>query len=495
MDFLIRSMGLEPSYFDRRRKLLYLLRLVPFVERNYNLVELGPRNTGKSYLYRELSPYSILISGGEATIASLFINLATGRPGMVVLWDIVAFDEVAGLKKMKDPSAIQILKDFMESGSFSRGKEEVAGNASLVFVGNLNVDVDTAVRTSHLFIPFPKEMQDLALLDRMHAYLPGWEFPKMRSDFIGSHYGFVVDYFAEILHDLRERPVGLILDRHFEFGRSLNKRDEKAVRKTVSGLVKLLHPNFEAHEVGKEALEEYLSFAIEMRRRVKEQLKKMGGIEFWDTRFTFVDLEKGTEKEVITPEQGTIGFIPEEPLPAGVVFSVSADPSSGKTCLFRIEVAAAKGASTHTVTGLNTKEARQAVRISYEYLRSSWHKLAVEKSLEGNQVNVQIVPLQPAESLAPSSTAILVAIASALLDRRTQARLVVLGDITLQGGVIPLVSLADCLQTASEQGARKVAIPIQNTKDISGVPSEVVNKLELMFYTDPLDAILKALGL
>jgi ATP-dependent Lon protease len=492
MDLLIRSAGLEPSYFDKRKKMMYLLRLIPFVERNYNFVELGPRNTGKSYVYREISPYSILVSGGEATVASLFINLATGRIGMIGMWDIVAFDEVAGLKKLKDASAIQILKDFMESGSFSRGKEEITGNASLVFVGNFNMDVTTAVRTSHLFTPFPKEMQDLALLDRIHAYLPGWEFPKLRSEFIGRHYGFVMDYFSEILHSLREIPVGTILDKYFAFGHSLNKRDEKAVRKTVSGIIKLLHPDL---NVPKEELEGYVTFALEIRRRVKEQLKKMGGIEFWDTRFTFLDHELDKEKEVPVPEIGTGGLIPEEALPAGVLFTASSDPTTGKTGIFRIEVAATKGGTGYAVTGMSAKEARQAARTAYDYLRNHWSRLAVEKSIEGNQINVQILPLRHSGEMAPSSTAILVTIVSSILDRTAQPRTVVLGDITLQGSALTLVGLADCLQAVAEQGGRRVLIPIGNTKDLSSVPTEILNKLELVFYIDALDAILKTLGL
>ena len=491
IDLLLRSIGLEPSYFDKRKKMLYLLRLIPFVERNYNLVELGPRNTGKSYIYREISPYSILVSGGEATVASLFIHLGTGRIGMVGMWDIVAFDEVAGLKKLKDPSAIQILKDYMESGSFSRGKEEVSGNASLVFVGNLNVDVNTAVRTSHLFTPFPKEMQDLALLDRMHAYLPGWELPKIRSEFIGRHYGFVVDYLSEILHGLKERPVGQIIDKYFEFGHSLNKRDEKAVRKTVSGFIKLLHPDLSPE---KEELEEYLCIALEMRRRVKEQLKRMGGIEFWNTRFVFVDRESLEEKEVTAPEMGKGGLIPEGLLPPGVIFTASSDPSSGKTSLFRIEVAATKGSTGYAVTGMTSKEARQAAKVAYDYLRNYWSKLAVETAIEGHQINVQIVPLGSSE-ITPPSGAIVVAIASGLLERRVEARTVVLGDITLQGSLLPIVGLADCLQAVSEQGGVRVVIPIANAKDVSSVPADILNRLELVFSTDPLDTVLKALGL
>ena len=491
INLLLRSIGLEPSYFDKRKKLLYLLRLIPFVERNYNLVELGPRNTGKSYVYREISPYSILVSGGEATVPSLFINLGTGRIGMVGIWDVVAFDEVAGLKKLKDPSAVQLLKDFMESGSFSRGKEEVTGNASLVFVGNLNIDVDTAVRTSHLFIPFPKEMQDLALLDRMHAYLPGWELPKIRSEFIGRHYGFVVDYLSEILHALRERPVGQITDKYFEFGRSLNKRDEKAVRKTISGFIKLLHPDL---LLKKEELEEYICIALELRRRVKEQLKKMGGIEFWDTHFVFIDKETQKENEVTVPEMGKGSIIPEESLPAGVVFTVSSDPSSGKTSIFRIEVAVTKGSTGYAVTGMASKEAKQAVKVAYDYLRNHWSKLAVQTNIEGNHINIQIVP-HGESNLVPSSAAIVVAIASSLLERSLEPKTVVLGDITLQGTLLPLVGLADCLQTVSEQGGARVVVPISNAKDLPSVPAEILNRLELVFSADPIDSVLKALGL
>lgn len=491
-DLILRSVGLEPAAFTERMKMLHLLRLLPFVERNYNLVELGPRNTGKSYVYRELSPYSILVSGGEATVASLFVNLATGRVGMVGMWDVVAFDEVAGLRRMKDATAIQILKDYMEAGSFSRGRDEIQANAAMVFVGNLNVDVETAVRTSHLFTPFPKEMQDLALLDRIHAFLPGWELPKMHSQFIGKNYGFVVDYLAEVFRGLRELPVAHILDRHFRPGSSLNRRDEKAVRRTASGLVKLLHPD---EEVSRDEIEEYLIFAMEGRRRVKEQLKRMGGIEFWDTHFSYVDVESGAERAVGVPEQTAAGLIPTDVLPAGVVFSASADPSGGKTGIFRLEVAAVKGGSGYAVTGSSSRPVREAARTAYDYLRTHWHELAVEKPLDGHQLNIQVVDLQRAEGLTPSSMALAVAVVSAMLDRPVAGGTVVLGDITVGGATLGVMGFADCLQAVAEQGARRALIPIQNAGELSGLPQEILGKLDIAFYNDPKDAGLKALGL
>lgn len=491
-DLILRSIGLEPAALTERAKMLYLLRLVPFVERNYNLVELGPRNTGKSYAFRDLSPYSILVSGGEATVASLFVNLATGRVGMVGTWDVVAFDEVAGLRRMKDPTTIQILKDFMEAGSFSRGRDEIQANASLVFVGNLNVDVDTAVRTSHLFTPFPKEMQDLALLDRIHAYLPGWEFPKMHSQYIASGFGFVVDYLAEVFKALRELPVTHLLDQHFRLGSSLNRRDEKAVRRTVSGLLKLLHPD---EQVTRDDVERYVVLAIEMRRRVKEQLKRMGGIEFWDTHFSYVDVASGAEKTVGVPEQTAAGLISGDPLPAGVVYTAAADPNQGKTGLFRVEVAATKGGSGYAVTGSGSRAVREAVRTAYDYLRTHWHELAVERPLEGFALNVQVVDLQSAEEVTPSSMALAVAIVSQMLDRPVAAGTVILGGVTVAGGTLSIVGFADCLQVVAEQGARRVLIPIDNSGELSSVPPDILNRVDVAFYGNPRDAVLKALGL
>ncbi|RLG43345.1 MAG: hypothetical protein DRN81_06725 [Thermoproteota archaeon] len=361
----------------------------------------------------------------------------------------------------------------------------------MVFLGNFNVNVEIAIRTSHLFTPFPKEMQDLALLDRIHAYLPGWEVPKVHSRFITQHYGFVVDYLAEFLHSLREFPVGHLLDRYFRLGPSLNKRDEKAVRRTVSGLIKLLHPD---GKPTKEEVEEYLQLALEMRRRVKEQLKRMGGIEFWNTHFTYVDAETGVEKGVKVPEQASVGLIPTETLPPGVVFTVAADPASGRTGIFRLEVACVRGGGGYALTGSSSKNVRDAIRTAYDYLQTHWGRLAVEKALGDYQLNIQVVDLRHTEGLVPSSVAVVVAIVSAMLERSVTAGTVVLGDMTLQGAILPVVGFADCLQTVAEEGGLRVILPIQNAGEISQLPGEIVRRLSFTFYTDPVDATLKALS-
>ena len=328
IDVLLRSIGIEPnnSDFTHRKKLLLLSRLIPLIESNFNLIELGPRATGKSFIYREISPYSILLSGGQTTVAQLFMNLSTGQVGLVGLWDTVAFDEVAGIR-FKDTAAIQILKDYMESGSFSRGKEEIPAGASIVFNGNIDGDVHTLVKTTHLLSSLPEQMQDLALIDRIHFYLPGWEIDKLRPEYLSMHYGFIVDYFSEVLREARKTSFTDVVDRYFRFGSHLNQRDARAVRKTVSGLVKLLHPD---GIVTKDEVEEYLTFALEMRRRVKEQLRKMGGFEYWAVNFSYIDIETMNESFVTVPEEGGGGLIVAEPMRPGVVYTIATDPSEAR---------------------------------------------------------------------------------------------------------------------------------------------------------------------
>lgn len=490
MDLLLRSVGVEPSMMSHRLKMLYLVRLIPLVENNYNLVEFGPRGTGKSYVYREISPYSILVSGGDVTVPSLFVSLVgRGRIGLVGMWDVVAFDEVAGLTRLANPQAINLLKDYMESGSFSRGREEITALASLVFIGNINTDIEVALRTSHLFTPFPSEMQDLAFLDRFHAYIPGWEFPKMTSNLLTSHFGLVIDYLAEVFRELRKLSFGDAIDQYFRLGEALNKRDEKAVRKTVSGLIKLLHPH---GEFGKEELEEYLTLALELRRRVKEQLKRMGGVEYWNTSFSYRDRLDETEKFVSVPEQGESVVIPPDPLPPGTTFTVGLDLESGRYALFRVEVALMKG-SGYTVTGAVGRAMREAVRTAYDYLRSNIHRFTVDRSLEDLQVHFQVVNLMQAKEGSQTAAAFFVALFSALVGRHIRPATVVLGEITVQGGVLPVSDLGECVQLAKENGARRVLVPIANAKDIPHIPPEILAGLELAFYSDPRDCLLKAI--
>jgi len=490
LDLILRSTGLEPNALSNRLKMLYLARLIPFVETNYNLVELGPRGTGKSYVYRELSPYSILVSGGDVTVASLFMSLAgRGRIGLVGLWDVVAFDEVAGLTKLANPQAINILKDYMESGSFSRGREEITALASLVFVGNINVDIETALRTSHLFIAFPYEMQDLAFLDRFHAYLPGWEFSKMKSEMLTSHYGLVVDYLAEIFRELRKLSFGDAIDQYFEFGKALNKRDEKAVRKTVSGFIKLLHPD---GDFSREDLELYIKLAIEFRRRIKEQLKRMGGIEYWNTALSFIDKLNGREYIIPLPEQRVATLISPDPLPPGTVYTVGLDVESGKYALFRIEVAKMKG-NGYTITGAVGRAMKEAVRTAYDYLKSNIAKFTIDKSLDDYNVHFQVVNIMQAKEGSQTASAFFVALYSSLMDIPVKPGTVVLGEITIQGGVLPVQDIAECVQLARENGARRVVIPISNSKDIGYLPPELLQGLEISFYSDPRECLIHAL--
>mgnify|MGYP000492275583 CR=1 FL=1 len=490
MDLLLRSIGLEAGLLSPRLKTFYLARLIPLVENNYNFVEFGPRGTGKSYIYREISPYAILVSGGEVTVPSLFVShIGRGRIGLVGLWDVVAFDEVAGLTRLANPQAINMLKDYMESGSFSRGREEITALAALVFIGNINLDVETALRTSHLFTPFPNEMQDLAFLDRFHAYLPGWEMPKMSSNLLTSHFGLVVDYLAEVFRELRRLSFADAIDKHFELGDALNKRDEKAVRKTVSGFLKLLHPD---GNWTKEELREYLTYAVEFRRRIKEQLRRMGGVEYWNTALSYKDKETGEEIFVPIPEQGEAAVISPDPLPPGAVFTVGWDVESGRYALFRVEVALMKG-SGYVVTGAAGSGMREAVRTAYDYLRSNLHRFAIDRSLEDLQAHFQVVNLMQAKEGSQTASAFFVALFSALVNKPVRAATVVLGEITVQGGVLPVRELAECVQLARENGARRVLVPIANAKDIPQIPSEILAGLDLAFYADPKECLLKAL--
>jgi len=490
IDLLLRSIGLEAGLLSPRLKMLYLARLIPLVENNYNFVEFGPRGTGKSYVYREISPYAILVSGGEVTVPSLFVShIGRGRIGLVGLWDVVAFDEVAGLTRLANPQAINMLKDYMESGSFSRGREEITALAALVFIGNINLDVETALRTSHLFTPFPSEMQDLAFLDRFHAYLPGWEMPKMTSSLLTSHFGLVVDYLAEVFRELRRLSFADAIDKHFELGDALNKRDEKAVRKTVSGFLKLIHPD---GNWTKEEVREYLAYALEFRRRIKEQLRRMGGVEYWNTALSYEDKETGEEIFVPLPEQGEAAVIPPDPLPPGAVFTVGWDVESGRYALFRVEVALMKG-SGYVVTGAVGSGMREAVRTAYDYLRSNLHRFAIDRSLDDLQTHFQVVNLMQAKEGSQTASAFFVALFSALVNKPVRAATVVLGEITVQGGVLPVRELAECVQLARENGARRVLVPIANAKDIPQIPSEILAGLDLAFYADPKECLLKAL--
>ena len=491
IDLLLRSLGFEPSSFgdSPRLKLLFLSRLIPMIERNYNLVELGPRGTGKSFVYREISPYTILISGGKTTVANLFYNLATLKMGLVGWWDVVAFDEVAGIQ-FEDRTALQILKDYMESGSFSRGKESLPAEASMVFVGNINQPVELLVKTKHLFEPLPDAMQDMALIDRFHFYLPGWEMPKMQNTFFTDHYGFVVDYLAEAIRAMRKQNFTEFLDRDFSLGNHINTRDAKAIRKTVSGLVKLLHPD---GNVTKDELAGYVEHALEGRRRVKEQLKKMGAFEYYQTSFSYLDKEAMHERFVGVPEEGGRSLISTDPLAPGSVYT--AVVTSDQIALHRIEVSRMSGNGKLRITGNPDRSMKQSIDTAYDYLRSRKAQLGIEKDLDSYDFHVQIIDLMSPKEGSQAGVAFFVALYSLLREMPVQAGLVVLGEMTIQGNILPVRGLVEPLRVIMDNGAKKVLIPLANKRDFLEVPGEIMEKVDPIFYSEPLQAALKAVGI
>jgi ATP-dependent Lon protease len=488
-DLLLQSVGFDPAHFDEREKMLLLARLIPLCETNYNYVELGPRGTGKSYVYREISPYSILVSGGKTTTAKLFLNLNTGQVGLVGLWDVVAFDEVGGMK-FRDDQVIQILKDYMESGSFSRGTEEISAQASMTYIGNIDLDVEGILKSSHLFEPFPEEMQDLALIDRYHYYLPGWEVPKMQSEYFGDQFGFIVDYLAEYLREMRKENYGDVVNEYFSFGDHLNQRDIKAVRKTVSGLIKLLHPD---GEYTKEEVEEYLEFAVEGRRRIKEQLKRMGGMEYRAVNFSYIDLETGEERYVEVPEEAEDTLIPQGTQKPGTVYTIGSDGSENN--VFRIETQSLSGKGKSSISDSPGKKMKSSFQTAYDYLNANMKELSKDEDLEEYDIKSQVVNPADAEDGDDTEVAFLVSVISSILSRPVRSSLVVLGSMSIMGEVNRVQSLVDQLQLAIDAGADQVLLPAENKSDFGMIPDEVLDELELVFYTDPINAASKAMDI
>lgn len=491
IDIMLRSIGMEPDELNDREKWLLLLRLVPLVENNYNLCELGPRSTGKSYVYKEISPNSILVSGGQTTVANLFYNMARKQVGLVGLWDCVAFDEVAGIN-FKDKDGIQIMKDYMASGSFARGKEEKAATASMVFVGNINQSVDVLLKTSSLFEPFPPEMgTDTAFLDRMHCYIPGWEVPKFRPEHFTNDYGFITDYLSEFVRELRKMQQGDALDKNFRLGKNLNQRDVIAVRKSVSGLIKLVYPD---GDYSKEELEEILRISLEMRRRVKEQLKKIGGMEFYDVNFSYIDNETFEEKYVSVPEQGSSTLIPEGICNPGQVYTVS-QGKSGMIGLYRLETQMLPGNGKFERTGIGTdRECKEATAIAFNYLKANSNRISQSISTTTKDYFIDYRDLQGIGMTNQLALPTLIAICSIALNKPTLGSLAILGDISISGTVIKVENLANCLQVCLDSGAKKILLPITSAQDLGAVPSELMGSFSIIFYNSVEDAVFKALG-
>jgi len=490
IDVLLRSTGMEPTHFDERVKMHLLMRLVPLVENNYNVCELGPRGTGKSHIYKEISPNSILISGGQTTVANLFYNLARRTVGLVGLWDVVAFDEVAGIS-FKDNDGVQIMKDYMASGSFARGRDSISAGASMVFVGNINQPIDLLVQTSHLLAPFPPAMIDSAFFDRFHAYIPGWEIPKMRPEFFTNQYGLIVDYLAEFFREMRKRNFSDSISRHFTLGRDLNQRDTIAVRRTVSGLLKLLYPH---EKYDKEAVIRCLDYALEARRRVKEQLKKIGGMEFYDVHFSYIDQETREEKFISVPEQGGGSLIPEGPLNPGVLHTV-ATGSGGMLGLYRMETQVSAGNGSLKTSGLGSNtDAKEAIKVGYDYFRANASRVSASIKPGDHDCHLHLVELHNTGPTTATTLATFVALCSGVLGKPVQSQLVVLGSMSLGGNIVPVMDLPESLQVAFDAGAKRILLPMASVKDIPSVPGELFAKFQTSFYSDPSDAVFKALG-
>lgn len=491
MDVLLRSIGMEPDALTMREKWLLILRMVPLAENNFNLCELGPRSTGKSHLFKEISPNSILVSGGQTTVANLFYNMARKTVGLVGLWDCVAFDEVAGIS-FKDKDGIQIMKDYMASGSFARGKEEKAASASMVFVGNINQSVDVLLKTSSLFDPFPPEMgTDTAFLDRIHCYLPGWEIPKFRPEHFTDDYGFITDYLAEFIRDLRKEQYGDALDRWFRLGKNLNQRDTIAVRRTVDGLLKLVYPN---GEFTKEELAEILEIALEMRRRVKEQLKKLGGMEFYDVNFSYIDNETFEEHYVSVPEQGGGKLIPEGLCNPGQAYTVSRG-KSGMIGVFRLESQMLPGNGKFDRTGIGTdRDARESSSTAFNFLKANGNRISGSISTTTKDYIINYQDLQGIGMTGKLALPSLIALCSIALGRPTLGSLAVLGEISISGTMMKVDELANTLQCCLDSGAKKVLIPSVSMIDFAAVPADLMGAFQLIPYSSAEDAVFKALG-
>lgn len=489
IDLLLRSVGLEPMLMEKRLKFILLTRLIPFVEKNYNFIELGPRGTGKSYAFSEMSPYCMLVSGGKASTANLFYNNARWQVGLVGHWDVVAFDEVGGMR-ITDPDVVQIMKDFMANGRFSRGITQVLADASLVFIGNLNQPVETLVQSSamDLFQPLSKEF-DLALLDRMHFYLPGWEVPKNSKDILTTRYGFVTDYLAEAFRALRKQNRFDETERVFRFGSHVEGRDATSTKKTVSGLLKILHPD---GECSREELTEYVELALEGRRRVKEQLKKRGSFEFYKTSFSYIELESDVERSVGLPEQGGAGLISQDPLTPGTVYTAAVD-GEAKVALFRLEVTLTAGTGKlRTPSGLD-KSVKESLNRAFSYLQNVKEKLGLTQILAQKDIYAEAVDLSGGRIDCPCGVAFFAAIISVIRNRRVQAGTVVLGDLTIQGNIKGPASITEPLQIALENGAIRALVPVSNKSQFAGLSEDVIERLDVVFYGDVDRAVLKTL--
>ncbi len=493
-DFLIRSIGLEPSALTTRSKDAILLRMVPFIERNYNLVELGPRGTGKSHLFQQVSPYAHLISGGKATIAKMFVNNANGQRGLVCQYDVVCFDEVSGVS-FDSKEGINIMKGYMESGEFSRGKESIRADGSMVFVGNFDVDVEHQQRVGHLFGPLPAEMRDdTAWMDRIHCYLPGWDVPKMNKSLTTDHFGLVSDFFSECMSQLRNQSRVSAMQNRIHLGGALSGRDTNAVNKTVSGLLKLLYPHPES-SISNEDLEWAVRLALEVRRRVKEQQKRVGAAEFRNTHFSYFVGDDGVEKFVATPELRSDNEIGDDPLEPGQIWTISEggadfDDNAG---LYRIEVNDGPGSGVKILNNPAPPAFRESLRYAEQNLYARANQLVGDRDPRAHEFSVQLRAFDTAKKGSKLGVAALVAMCSTLLKKPVKGGLIVVGEINLGGSIESINNAVNIAELAVEKGAIALLMPVTARRQLYELSDEMATKVDIQFYQDARDALLKAI--
>jgi len=493
LDILLRSCGYEPNAegVSDRIKMLLLSRLLPMVESNFNFIELGPRSTGKSFVFKELTPYAVLISGGQGTVAKLFVHGSTGKVGAVGQWDAICFDEATD-KIFKDRDAIPLMKDYMESGSFSRAGAggEITGVASIILNGNINQPVETVLQTSHLFSPLSDEVNsDTAFLDRIHFFLPGWEMIKFAPKHFTSSFGFSTDYFSEVLKSLRRVTYTDALEKYYSLGAHLKQRDTKPVKKTVSGLIKLMHPD---GEYTKEDIKEYLEIALEMRRRVKEQLKRIGGMEFWDTNFSYIDKESQEEFFVGLPEEKGSHLIENTPLQPGVCYTSTSDGEN--VALVRIETIAVAGSGKLNITGVNNTTVKENIKNTYQYIKANEKTILSDKhSLKNYDITIQVTNLLGTVISSGIGSAVYIAIVSALYKKNLKSGLAVLGNISVGGAIERVINFANKVTMLSENGAKSVVVPMDNLSELSNVPPTILGNTDVPFYQNNLMLMQKAM--
>jgi ATP-dependent Lon protease len=491
-NFLIRSIGMEPSTLTEKAKNVLFVRMIPFVERNYNIVELGPRGTGKSHLYQQISPYSHLVSGGKATVAKMFVNMGNGERGLVCKYDVVCFDEVSGIS-FDQKDGVNIMKGYMESGEFSRGKEPIRADGGIAMVGNFDVDVEHQQRVSHLFGPMPKEMRDdTAFMDRIHAFVPGWDFPKLNKTYFTTHFGLVSDFLAECWTRLRDiNRVSTVLPR-IDYGGALSGRDTTAVNKTLNGLLKLMQPNPE-EPISDELLEWAIKISLEYRRRVKEQQKRVGSAEFRNTHFSYRIGEDGIETFVTTPEIHSENTISEDPLPPGQIWTLNAGGQEETTGLYKIEINSNPGSGVKILNRPAPPQFQESVRFAEQNLYSKAKELLGDRDPRSTEFSLQLRAFDASKSGTGMGIAVLMGMCRAILERSTKGGLVLVGQLNLGGSLDMVYNAVNLAEIAVEKGATTLLVPLNARKQLNDLSDDMITKINIQYYTDLKDCLIKTL--